>query len=174
MAILVATWAFGIGTYAVLGNHDWWNDGSKVRASLEKNGIPVLENQAQLIKSVGFEFWLVGIGDHYTHHSDPAKALAQVQSPAPKILFMHDPAALFEVKERFFFALAGHMHGGQIYVPGIGAIVTPGDAPKSWAQGWVDFELGSLFVSKGVGTSILPVRLNAPPEYVIIDLKSKE
>ena len=65
---------------------------------------------------------------------------------------------------------AGHMHGGQVYIPGIGAIITPGDAPKNWANGWVDFKLGSLFVSKGIGTSIIPVRFNAPPEFVILSL----
>ncbi|MCM2354683.1 MAG: hypothetical protein NDI63_13780 [Pseudobdellovibrio sp.] len=62
------------------------------------------------------------------------------------------------------------MHGGQVFIPGFGALVTPGAAPKSWAQGWVDFPMGKLFVSRGVGTSILPVRFNALPEYVILDL----
>jgi predicted MPP superfamily phosphohydrolase len=159
-----------LGTYAVLGNHDWWNDGHHIRQTLEKNGIAVLENDAKLIQMGTFNFWLVGIGDDFTNHADAKAALSQVHSEAPRILFMHDPAALFQVKEKFFLTLAGHLHGGQVYVPGIGAIITPGKAPKDWAGGWVDFELGSLFVSKGIGTSIFPVRFNAPPEFVILDL----
>ncbi len=57
-------------------------------------------------------------------------------------------------------------------MPGIGAIVTPGRASRTWAKHeWIEFELGSLFVSSGIGTSILPIRLNAPPEYVVATLK---
>ena len=73
---------------------------------------------------------------------------------------------------KFFLSLAGHTHGGQVFVPGIGAIITPGDAPSNWAKGWTEFELGSLFVSQGVGTSILPIRFNAPPEFIILNLCS--
>ncbi len=162
-----------LGMYSVLGNHDWWNDGDGIRKVLEENGIPVLDNQAKLIKvGMSFSFWLVGIGDNYTKHARADLALSQVTSDAPRILFMHDPAAIFQVKDKFFLALAGHMHGGQVFIPGIGAIITPGDAPKSWAGGWVDFKYGSLFVSKGIGTSIIPVRFNAPPEFVILELKN--
>lgn len=162
-----------LGVYAVLGNHDWWNDSDLIRKNLEDNGIPVLDNQSKLIQfGMNYNFWLVGIGDQYTNHAHADIALSQISTDAPRILFMHDPAALFQVKSKFFLALAGHMHGGQVYVPGIGALITPGDAPKSWAGGWVDFPFGSLFVSKGIGTSILPVRFNAIPEFVIVELKN--
>jgi uncharacterized protein len=162
-----------LGIYSVLGNHDWWNDGLKIRQTLESNGIPVLDNSAKLIKvGSNFTFWLVGIGDDYTDHADAKAAISQINSDAPRVLFMHDPSAIFQMKERFFLALAGHMHGGQVYIPGFGAIITPGSAPKEWAGGWVDFEFGSLFVSKGIGTSIIPVRFNAPPEFVILELRN--
>lgn len=161
-----------LGIYFVLGNHDWWNDSDLIRKSLIENGIQVLENNAMKIKfGADYYFWLVGIGDAFTHHADVTKALSLVNTKDPQILFMHDPAAIFQTKNNFFLALAGHMHGGQVYIPGIGAILTPGAAPKSWAQGKIDFKYGTLFVSRGVGTSILPVRINAPPEYVILDLK---
>ncbi|MBC7419097.1 MAG: hypothetical protein H7328_00065 [Bdellovibrio sp.] len=57
---------------------------------------------------------------------------------------MHDPASIFQIKEKFFLALAGHLHGGQVYIPGIGALIASGNAPKEWASGWVDHELRSL------------------------------
>lgn len=161
-----------LGVYCVLGNHDWWNNHRKIRQFLSANGIKILENKAEKIKMTpASDFWLIGIGDDYTGHADIEKAFSEVNSESPRILFMHDPAALFQVKEKFFLTLAGHMHGGQVFIPGFGAIITLGEAPKKWASGWVDFPLGSLYVSKGVGTSILPVRLNAPPEFVILDLK---
>lgn len=171
VASMLKKFSAPLGVFAVLGNHDWWNDGDAIRRTLEDNQMTVLDNQAQLINvDSNFKFWLVGIGDYFTKRAKAELALSQVTTNDPKILFMHDPAALFQVKEKFFLALAGHMHGGQVYIPGLGAIIVPGEAPKSWAGGWVDFEFGSLFVSKGIGTSILPVRFNAPPEFVVLEL----
>lgn len=162
------------GIFAVLGNHDWWNDGVHVEKTLQAAKIQVLENKSHLIKvSSSFSFWLVGIGDSYTQHANPTKALAMVDSPDPQILFMHDPAALFQVKSPFQFAFAGHLHGGQVFIPGLGAIVVPGQAPKEWASGSVTLPMGSLYVSKGIGTSILPIRLNAVPEYVVFSLTGR-
>lgn len=161
-----------LGKYVVLGNHDWWSDAGVIRKELVLNGFVVLENESQLI-DVGRDqkLNLIGIGDRFTNHSDPEKAFSQISEKYPSIVFMHDPASLFEIKNKFFLALAGHTHGGQVYVPGIGAIITPTDAPKAWAKGWTEFELGSLYVSQGIGTSILPVRLNAPPEFLILSLE---
>lgn len=160
-----------LGVYAVLGNHDWWNGDIEIRNELLKNSIIVLENEAKLIVTKESQsFWLIGIGDHYTGHSDTNKAFGLSNNDYPKILFMHDPASLLDTKNKFSIAFAGHLHGGQVYIPKIGALITPGEAPKSWAKGWVDFEFGRLYVSQGVGTSILPVRLNSLPEFVILDL----
>ncbi|WP_374073496.1 metallophosphoesterase [Bdellovibrio bacteriovorus] len=161
-----------LGVYAVLGNHDWWDDGEHINQVLKKNGIKVLENEAELISiDPNNHFWLVGVGDDFTNHSDIRLSLSKVNTADPQILFMHDPAAIFQAKNKFDLALAGHLHGGQVFVPGVGAIFTIGDAPREWAEGWVDFKYGSLFVSKGIGTSIFPVRLNALPEFVVVDLK---
>lgn len=171
IALLLKNLKAPLGVYLVLGNHDWWNDGFKVTAVMENYGVLSLDNKSKLIRvSNQFSFWLVGIGDEFTNHANVKMAFSQVVGNEPRILFMHDPAAIFQVKENFFFAFAGHLHGGQVYVPGIGALITPGDAPKSWAKGWVDFQYGSIFVSKGIGTSILPVRMNALPEFVILEL----
>ena len=163
-----------LGTFAVLGNHDWWNEGDHIRKVLEASGIAVLENES---RSIGlpnnFKFWLIGIGDDYTKHADLEKAFSKVTGAEPKIIFMHDPGILLDLKRPFDFALAGHMHGGQVYVPGFGALIIPGRAPKEWAGGWANFEFGSLYVSKGVGTSILPVRFNALPEFVILSLSGQ-
>lgn len=159
-----------LGKFVTLGNHDWWSNGEKIRKVLEENGFQVLENEAIFLKHKDKTFWLVGLGDDFTHHAEPEKAFAKVYGDTPKLLFMHDPAAIFKVQNRYDLALAGHMHGGQVFVPGYGALVSPGAAPKSWSQGWIDFPMGKIFVSRGIGTSILPVRINAIPEYVILDL----
>ena len=160
-----------LGKYAVLGNHDWWNDAAEIKRELIDAGIKVLENENRVINlDIGQKFNLIGLGDRYTDHSDPSKAFSTVDPSIPNIVFMHDPASIFEIKEEFFLSLAGHTHGGQLFIPGIGAIVTPGDAPKSWAKGWTKLDLGALYVSQGIGTSILPFRLNSPPEFLILEL----
>lgn len=64
-----------LGVYAVLGNHDWWHDGQKFAAALRRNGINVLENEATSLK--GTALWVVGVGDDYTGHSHPKKAVAK-------------------------------------------------------------------------------------------------
>lgn len=162
-----------LGKFVVLGNHDWWNDADTIKSELHKNGFRVLENESQLIDlDLNQKINLVGIGDRFTNHSDPIKAFSQVDERYPSLVFMHDPASMFEIKNKFFVSFAGHTHGGQVFIPGIGAIITPTDAPKSWAKGWTEFELGSLYVSQGIGTSILPVRLNAPPEFLILSLEN--
>ncbi len=162
-----------LGTFAVLGNHDWWNDGDNIVKKLQEAGIKVLENQSQKInQDPGAVFQLVGIGDRLTGHTDLEAAFSNVDSHIPSIVFMHDPGSLLELKKKFNLAFAGHMHGGQVFVPGIGALVNSSMAPKSWAKGWVDLPIGKLFVSVGVGTSILPIRINAIPEFVVLKLNS--
>jgi uncharacterized protein len=171
VADLLAQLNAPLGKFTVLGNHDWWNDGEKIQTVLKAKGFTVLNNESVLIEvDLKNKFWLIGIGDRYTYHSDPVKAFSKTDDLWPKLVFMHDPASLFEIKNKFFLSLAGHTHGGQVFIPGIGAIITPGDAPKGWAKGWTEFELGSLYVSQGIGTSILPMRFNSPPEFIILNL----
>ena len=161
------------GVFAVLGNHDWWNETDVIREKLEANGIRVLENQSTLIHiSEKSKLNLIGIGDDFTAHADADAAFAESKSEYPKIVLMHDPGAALNMQQTFDLALAGHTHGGQIYLPIYGALVTPGRAPRKWARGWVHSKLGPLFVSTGLGTSILPIRFNAPPEFVVLELGS--
>jgi hypothetical protein len=138
---------------------------------LRQNGIRVLENQSMKFETENkAEWYLVGIGDETTGHSDLYKAFKNVPNESPKILFRHDPGSLIKTKSSFDIALAGHLHGGQVFIPGFGAPIVPGKSPRRWAQGWTELPLGRLFVTNGIGTSILPIRLGAPPEFVVLDL----
>lgn len=162
-----------LGIYAVLGNHDWWNDATGIRTLLNKSGITVLENESRKINYDGGTFWLAGIGDDYTRHADLKKAVADIGEGVPVIAFMHDPGALTQNLYPFFLTLAGHLHGGQVNFPFHGAIITPSRAPREWAAGFTQLPWGKLFVSKGIGTSRLPIRFNAAPEFVVINLTNQ-
>ncbi len=111
-----------------------------------------------------------------TAHADIESAFKNTKNNFPKIVLAHDPGALLDLppKKMFDLALAGHMHGGQVSLPFLGPLITPGRAPKEWARGWTDLSQGKLFVTNGIGTSILPVRLNAPPEVVILEFDQSQ
>lgn len=153
-----------LGVYAVLGNHDWWYDGVRVGRALSEAGIPVLENRAV---HVG-HFWLGGIADYWTRGPDIIGTMKQVQGDDPVILITHNPDVFPEVPPRVSLMLAAHTHGGQVNLPIIGRIVTT--SRLGYVAG--EYVEGSrhLFVTTGIGTSIMPVRFGVPPEIVILTL----
>ena len=79
------------GTFAVLGNHDWWLDGMRVRSALSKAAIRVLEDSAQNVATEQANFWLAGVSDYWEARHDVARALREVPKGAPVIVFTHNP-----------------------------------------------------------------------------------
>ncbi len=162
------------GVFAVLGNHDWWNNTDEIRSSIEKIGIRILENESILVSiNDRSKFNLIAVGDDMTEHVDLENAFKNAKGDFPKIVLTHDPGALLDLpsEKTFDLALAGHMHGGQVSLPFFGPLITPGRAPKRWAKGWTDLPQGKLFVTNGIGTSILPIRFNVLPEVVIFEFE---
>lgn len=157
-----------LGVFAVLGNHDWWYDGDRVGRALTEVGIPVLENRAVRL---GHAFWLGGIADLWTREPDIAGTLQQVTSDDPVVLITHNPDIFPEVPARVSLTLAAHTHGGQVDLPLFGRVVTT--SKLGYTAG--EFVVGGrhLFVTTGIGTSIMPVRLGVPPEIVILTLAAK-
>ncbi|MEJ1170208.1 metallophosphoesterase [Variovorax sp. CCNWLW235] len=153
------------GVYAVLGNHDWWHDGERTARALSAEGIRVLENAS--VRLPGHDIWVVGIGDDSTGHSQPDKALAGVPKGAATLVMMHDPFSFATMPLTRGLVVAAHTHGGQVSVPGYGALVVPGRAPREWAYGWIAHKDKRMYVTSGLGVSILPVRFNMRPEWVM-------
>jgi predicted MPP superfamily phosphohydrolase len=158
------------GVYAVLGNHDWWLDGKRIRRVFEAAGIRVLDNEAVAVPLPGGPVWLAGIADDTTRNPDPARTLQAVPEGEPVVMFAHDPAIFPDVPRRVAITLAGHTHGGQVYLPWVGALITPGRAPRRHAYGLIHEDGKTMFVTAGLGTSIIPVRFNMPPEIALITL----
>lgn len=159
-----------LGVYAVLGNHEWWFGGKKFKNALSKHGIQVIENEAVPIKETGA--WIVGVGDDFTGHAKPKLALKKLPNNAPALIMMHDPAVFAEFPPNLnAISFAGHTHGGQVYLPWLGALVLPGRASRAWAYGWVKENENKMYVTSGLGVSILPVRFNMRPEWVTFTIK---
>jgi predicted MPP superfamily phosphohydrolase len=168
-----------LGTWAVLGNHDWWHDLHGVRSALAGVKIPILENDAVLLGPAGQRFWLAGIGDQlaiplghgrYRGVDDLPRTLSRIKTDDPVLLMVHEPDIFPRVPERVALTLAGHTHGGQIRVPFLWQHLVPSKYGARFAYGHVVEDERHLIVSGGLGTSIIPARLGVPPEIVHIEL----
>ena len=168
-----------LGTYAILGNHDWWYDIEGVRRALKQVNIPVLENDAVLLGEPGRRFWLAGLGDQLAHWLGPSHfrgvddlpgTLGKVRSDDPVILLAHEPDIFPEVPERVALTLAGHTHGGQIRLPFVEPFWTPSSYGARYAYGHIVEQGRHMIVSGGLGCSQVPMRLGVPPEVVRVQL----
>jgi uncharacterized protein len=160
------------GVWAVLGNHDWWLDAVRVQRALEANGITVLEDQAVPVRFGACEFWLAGIGDFWEAPHDVQRALRTVPDGAPILALTHNPDVFPEIPDRVALTIAGHTHGGQVYVPLIGRPLVPSRYGQRYAAGHHSENGRHLFVSTGLGTSILPVRFLVPPEISVLTIRA--
>lgn len=157
-----------LGVYAVLGNHDWWLDGPRVQRALEQNGIAVLEDRSRHIGDGPCQLYLAGISDYWEGAHDIDAALSAVPDDGALLVFTHNPDVFPDIPSRATLTIAGHTHGGQVYIPGVGRPVVPSKYGDRYAIGHIKEGPRNLFVSSGVGTSILPVRFLVPPEITII------
>lgn len=160
-----------MGVHAVLGNHDWWFDGPRVIAALETAGISVLEDTSTRVDVNGCRFWLAGVSDYWERAHDVDAALRNVPSDAPTLLFTHNPDIFPAVPQRVILTIAGHTHGGQVFIPGVGRPIVPSEFGERYAVGTIAEDGHQLFVSSGIGTSILPVRFLVPPEVSVLELR---
>lgn len=154
------------GSFAVLGNHD---DDKDMPAALTRRGFTVLKDQrtkvtinGEAIDFAGVRFWTRRLSDvaHVLKGTGPAT-----------FLLAHDPRRLTEAAQLDVqLVLSGHTHGGQVVLPGLGAI-----AAKKFPvlAGTATHENTLLFVSRGVGTVYVPVRMNCPPEVAVLTLRRK-
>lgn len=162
-----------LGTYSVLGNHDWWDNGDRVRQGLEQNGIKVLENEVVQLNARGTSLWLVGLADLWTRGQRIEETVAKVPEGQPLIALTHNPDIFPRVPQRVPLLLAGHTHGGQVRFPLIGTVVEASRYGDRYVRGHVFEQNHHLFVTTGIGTSIMPVRFGVTPEIVLLTLKSK-
>ncbi len=168
-----------LGTWAILGNHDWWHDLAGVRAALAGAHIPVLENDAVLLGAAGRRFWLAGLGDQIAYRlgygqfrgvDDLPGTLARIQSDDPVLLLVHEPDIFPQIPDRVALTLAGHTHGGQIRLPLVWPHFVPSKYGARFAYGHVIERRRHMIVSGGLGTSIVPARFGVPPEIVHVTL----
>ena len=179
-----------LGRYAILGNHEWWDDPRAQKArrgptiahrAFAATDIPLLENDAVRLVKDGRPFWLLGLGDQLAFHiarrrqegvDDLPGTLAKVTDDAPAILLAHEPDIFPKVPRRVSLTLSGHTHGGQVRLFGWSPVV-PSQYGNRYAYGHVVEGGRHLIVSGGLGTvsaGLAPVRFGVPPEIVLVTL----
>jgi predicted MPP superfamily phosphohydrolase len=162
-----------LGVYGVLGNHDWWYNGEKVRRAFDAAGIRILEDEVVEVKWRQSSFWLIGLADKWTRPQHIDETIAKVPPGSAMIALTHNPDIFPKLSNTVPLLLAGHTHGGQVNLPLIGTPITPSDYGPRYAAGHIFENDHHLFVTTGIGTSILPVRFRVPPEIVILTLSSE-
>ena len=161
-----------LGSIAVLGNHDWHHDGPRVASALRSAGIRVLENDAVRLSREPSELWVGGLADMTKRRPDIDRALAAVPDDAAVLLLSHDPDVFPRVPERVALTLSGHTHGGQVDVPLVHRSWISSRYGTRYAGGHVVEDGRHLVVSRGVGSSRLPIRLGVPPEILVLELSA--
>lgn len=161
-----------IGTFAVLGNHDYWTNAHRVVASLNSAGIELLKNRHHILKRKGQKLCIAGVDDLSTNNTDVAKALAGVDPKIARILLCHNPdyAEQLPAKPRVDLMLCGHTHGGQVRLPLIGPPLLP-IKHRKYAEGLIAGPRCPVFVSRGLGMVGAAVRFNCRPELPLITLR---
>jgi predicted MPP superfamily phosphohydrolase len=159
------------GVYAVIGNHDNWLDGPRVAAALRNVGITVLEDEVVRVPTIRGTFTLAGVSDLWTAPHDIGGTLSKVTTDDPVILITHNPDLFPEVPARVALTLAAHTHGGQCNFPLLGRPVVPSRYHQRFAAGHIVEGGRHLFVTTGVGTSIIPVRFRVVPEIVVLEVR---
>ena len=180
----------GIPTFAVLGNHDYAMPtardpenralAEKLERALEAMGIRVLHNQSVALEKQGETLYLVGIGSHVPDDDDPEQAFTAVPAGAPRLVLMHHPDTYAEIlPHRAPLAFAGHTHGGQVRLP-----FASGRSLLTWLRDGQNYNAdwakrygkagNRLYITRGIGCSVAPIRLNCPPELTLITLKRPE
>jgi uncharacterized protein len=161
-----------LGVYSVLGNHDWWYNGTRVRAAVENNGIKVLENEVAQVEARGTSFWLVGLADLWTRPQLIEETVAKVPEGQTIIALAHNPDIFPQLPQRVPLLLAGHTHGGQVRFPLIGSVVESSRFGDRYVMGHVTENGHDMYVTTGIGTSIIAVRFGVPPEIVLLTIKA--
>lgn len=161
-----------LGVYAILGNHDWWYNGQKVRKAFEDAGIPVLENEVSEVKWRGQSIWLAGLADLWTRPQRIQETVAKVPAGSPMIALTHNPDIFPQLPAQVPLLLAAHTHGGQVNLPLIGTPIVPSKYGPKYTAGHIIENGHHMFVTTGIGTSIIRVRFRVPPEIVILTITS--
>ncbi|MBO0720241.1 MAG: metallophosphoesterase, partial [Blastocatellia bacterium] len=161
------------GIYAALGNHDHYVGARAVARALKNEGIKLLIDEVDCIELGGSRLWLLGVDDLWCGQTDINRLMKGLPPDEPKVVLSHNPDFIEEFAARekqIDLMISGHTHGGQIRFPLIGAPQISSDYGQRYAIGLNRKGSMQVYTTRGIGTIIVPARLNCPPEIVLYKL----
>lgn len=157
------------GTFACLGNHDHWTDAAQVTKSLQEANIRVLTNEGFRFQARNAAFWLAGVDDYMVGQTDLRAALRGSFPDEMKLLLAHNPKVLNRAaRAGVDLMLSGHTHGGQVKIRDEEKRILP---RRKFASGLYRRRDTQVYITRGIGTVVLPVRYGCPPEISFIELQ---
>ena len=173
------------GVFAVMGNHDGEFGENKVAAELERVGYKVLQNEVATIQKNNKNLRILGTKDHlrltkgWKETSAELKQIADTSGSGKLIVLQHSPDVFpivtgdLSISPDLTLFLAGHTHGGQVWLPILGRMIVPSSFGQRYAYGHIREKNVDLQVTSGVGMSVLPIRFMVPPEIVVLTVRSE-
>ena len=173
------------GVFVVLGNHDVLYDEKLVGDELRRIGYKVLENEVAFVEKEGQKLRILGLKDHLKIETwdsfikEINGALLTGEQTGDIIVFEHSPDFLELIKRAtpdkndLKLVLNGHTHGGQVWFPIIGSPIIPSNNGQKYAFGHVRESDVDVFVTTGIGTSLLPIRFLVPPEIAVLNISAE-
>jgi predicted MPP superfamily phosphohydrolase len=158
------------GVYAVLGNHDFRVDADAITSALRRQRIDVLRNRHVTLWFGGESVYLAGVDD-YGYGADLRRAMRGVPRDAATVLLAHNPRVIhLASRHNVSLVLSGHTHGGQVNLPLLGTVYGRSPERLRYKIGWDRMGTTQIYVSRGIGTIVLPWRLRCPAEITHLEL----
>ena len=159
------------GTFACLGNHDHWTNADLVTHLFRGEGINLLINEGLRMEIRGASFWLAGVDDYMVGKTDIAAAMKGAFPDELKILLAHNPIIFRQsVRAKIDLTLSGHTHGGQVKIRDDEKRILP---RRKLTAGLHRRKESQIYITRGIGTVVLPVRYQCPPEISLLELRAQ-
>ncbi len=158
------------GVFAVLGNHDFRVDADAITSALRRQRIEVLRNRHVTLEFGGASLYVAGVDD-YGYGADVRQAMRGIPRDAATILLAHNPRIIsLAARHDVSLVLSGHTHGGQVNIPLLGTVYGRSPERMRYKMGWDRLGNTQIYVSRGIGTIVLPLRLRCPAEISNLEL----
>jgi predicted MPP superfamily phosphohydrolase len=161
-----------LGVFAVLGNHDFQAGAPEITHALRAQRIRVLRNSHFALRRRSSILWIAGVDDLWWEADDFPSALNGLPAHDAKILLCHNPLGIRTAAQHGVdFVLSGHTHGGQVKLPVVGSVFGRSKLGERFVEGWNTLNGTQIYISRGIGKVLVPVRLGCPPEIACLRLR---
>jgi predicted MPP superfamily phosphohydrolase len=173
------------GVFGVLGNHDGWHNDPIIKSALKNAGIQMLEDELAVIEINGKKLNILGLRDHLKvndikAYTEKIKAFLDTnKQPGDLIVLEHSPDVFpwitkdYTISKDLKLVLAAHTHGGQVWFPVLGSLIVPSSYGQKYAYGHIFENNVDMFVTTGIGTSVMPIRFLVPPEIAVLTIETE-